>query len=60
MSTKQSTNFRNISLVDFIGLIFVVVGFSIASFSQPLNSPQQNEAKQYIASINKGQQYYYF
>ena len=63
MSTKQSTNFRNISLVDLIALIFLVV-FSMAilpSFlRQPLKPSPRSEAKQYIASINKGQQAYYF
>ncbi|MGD1809594.1 type IV pilin-like G/H family protein [Dapis sp. BLCC M126] len=61
MSIKQSPNFRNISLVDFIGLIFLVV-FSMAIlpwFSQPLKSPPKSEAKQYVALINKGQQFYY-
>ncbi|WP_094677128.1 type IV pilin-like G/H family protein [Hydrocoleum sp. CS-953] len=62
MSTKQSANFRNISLANFIGLIFVVVVFSIVlpSFfnpSYPLS--KRSEAKQYISSINKGQQAYY-
>ncbi len=65
MSTKQSTNFGNISLVNFIALIFVVVAFSIIvlpSFLKPTVKTRcsRNEAKQYIASINKGEQAYYF
>ncbi|WP_094678489.1 type IV pilin-like G/H family protein [Hydrocoleum sp. CS-953] len=61
MSTKQSANFRNISLVDLIPLIFGVVVFSIVlpSFLNQAHVNKQSEAKQYISSINKGQQAYY-
>jgi len=63
MSTKQSANFRDISLVDFIALIFLVV-FSMAilpSFlQQPIKPSLRTEARQYIYVINKGQQAYYF
>ncbi len=61
MSTKQSANFKNISVVDFIGLIFLVI-LSMAilpSFLQPLKLPPKSEAIQYISVINKGQQAYY-
>ncbi len=60
MSTKQSANFRNISLINLIWLIFVVV-FSIVlpSLLNPIYPSRFPEAKQYISSINKGQQAYY-
>ncbi|MGD1712119.1 type IV pilin-like G/H family protein [Dapis sp. BLCC M172] len=66
MSTKQSANFRNISLANFIGLIFVVVfGIPLLSFLKPTvkiacSCLPRNEAKAYIGFINKGQQAYYF
>ncbi|MGD1712118.1 type IV pilin-like G/H family protein [Hydrocoleum sp. CS-953] len=61
MSTKQSANFRTISLVDFITLFVFALVFIMAlpSFLNQAQVYKQNEGKQYISSINKGQQAYY-
>ena len=46
-------------LVGLIGLVFVLSLIALPSFLNQANKAKQSEAKQYIASINKGQQAYY-
>ena len=46
-------------LVSLIGFIFVLNFITLPSFQNEANKARQSEAKQYIASINKGQQAYY-
>ncbi|MGK7920990.1 MAG: type IV pilin-like G/H family protein [Trichodesmium sp.] len=46
-------------LVGLIGLVFVLSLIAVPSFLNQANKAKQSEAKQYIGSMNKGQQAYY-
>lgn len=45
--------------VGFIGLIFILSLIALPSFLSQANKAKQSEGRQYISSINKGQQAYY-
>lgn len=46
-------------LVSLIGLVFVLSLIALPSFLNQANKAKQSEAKQYIGSMNKGQQAYF-
>ncbi len=56
---RQDKRFTLIELLVLIIIIRILSAIALPSFLNQANKAKQSEAKQYIASINKGQQAYY-
>ena len=56
---RQDQGFTLIELLVVIIFIGILSAIALPSFLNQANKAKQSEAKQYIASINKGQQAYY-
>jgi prepilin-type N-terminal cleavage/methylation domain-containing protein len=56
---KQGEGFTLIELLVVVIIIGVLAAIALPSFLNQANKAKQSEAKQYVASINKGQQAYY-